>query len=141
MASPGRPTKLTPKTCKAIVGYVADGNFFETACAAAGIDKATGHRWLVRGKAERDRIQKGADPILEEAPYREFRDAIEKARATPITELTNLLMIEARDGDRKAMEYLLGRLSPPQPQQSVDVPDSIAGLVDILQRARAERHG
>lgn len=135
----GRPTKLTPTVCKAIAKFVADGNFFETACPAAGVTSRVGYQWMARGKREHERVEAGQDPIPEEAPYLHFFQIIEKSRAAPISELTSLLMVEARGGDRKAMEYLLSRLSPPQPPAAAEQPDGLRGLVDVLAKARAKR--
>ncbi len=65
----GRPSTLTPDVQKALVRIVRAGNYLETACAHTGVDYGTCLNWLTRGKAETS----GA--------HREFREAIEKARA------------------------------------------------------------
>ena len=64
----GRPTKLTPELQAAIVADVEAGNYGETAAALSGIDRATFYRWMAVGKNG-------------EQPYRDFFDAITRARA------------------------------------------------------------
>lgn len=60
----GRRPKLTPEVCWAICEALSQGAPLRTAAAAAGIGKATLHRWLARGRAET------------EGPYRDFRDRV-----------------------------------------------------------------
>lgn len=48
----GRPTKLTPELQEKICKYVANGNYFTTACQAVGISYQTYLNWLERAKAE-----------------------------------------------------------------------------------------
>ena len=65
----GRPSKLTPEIQDRIVAAIRAGNYVETAARHAGIDPATFYRWMERGAKERS------------GKYREFRKAVEKARA------------------------------------------------------------
>lgn len=50
----GRPTKLTEKVFNAIVKSVRNGNYFSTACEAAGVSELRGLEWIRRGE-DRDR--------------------------------------------------------------------------------------
>lgn len=45
-----RPTKLTPEVQQKICDALKAGNYFETACEHAGIDRRTGYEWLERGE-------------------------------------------------------------------------------------------
>lgn len=65
----GRPTKLSPELQERVIAYLRQGNYLETAAAAAGIDRTTLRDWLRRG----ERAKSGR--------YREFSLAVEKARA------------------------------------------------------------
>lgn len=65
----GRKTKLTPDVAQAIVTAIQAGNYQDTAAAHAGVHPATFYRWMERGAAD------------SKAPYREFREAVEKALA------------------------------------------------------------
>lgn len=65
-AKVGRPTVFDGSVVQTILNYVRAGAYIETAAGAAGIDKATLHRWLKAGA-------KG------EAPFAEFCAAVQKA--------------------------------------------------------------
>lgn len=60
------PTKLTPEAQKAITDAIAVGNYFETACAIAGVSKQQAYEWLKKGA-------KG------KKPFAAFRTAVEEA--------------------------------------------------------------
>lgn len=64
----GRPSKLTPERQERIVELIRAGNYMEIAAQAAGIDVSTLYRWLQRGEKARS------------GPYRQFRDAVMRAR-------------------------------------------------------------
>jgi transposase len=68
-AKGGRPTKLTAAVSDRICQAIRAGNYIETAAVAAGIDKATVHRWLKDGN-------RGKSPAL-----KEFCASVEKALA------------------------------------------------------------
>lgn len=76
-----RPTKLTPEVQDRIVQAIAAGNYIEVAAAYAGVHKATLYRWL----------EHADDPGAEEI-YRDFRDALESARAQ--AEVRNVALIQ-----------------------------------------------
>jgi hypothetical protein len=46
----GQPTKLTPATQKMLCEAIAAGNYYEAACAYAGISYAAFARWMRLGK-------------------------------------------------------------------------------------------
>lgn len=45
-----RPSKLTPEVEKKIIDAIRLGNYYEAACAYAGISYTTFYRWMERGK-------------------------------------------------------------------------------------------
>jgi len=67
---PGQHTTLDAKVQAKLEELLAEGQFVETACELAGVSKASFYRWMEAGEQE-DGPQ----------PYRDFRNAIEKARA------------------------------------------------------------
>jgi hypothetical protein len=70
----GRKPKLTPAVQQRLVQAVTAGAYFEVACEAAGISRATGYEWIARGC--------GQDKDRPRTPlYADFADAIEKAHA------------------------------------------------------------
>jgi len=78
-----RPTSLTPDVQRRIVGAILAGNFQETAAGVGGINAGTLHRWLVRGREEEERLAAHPDRKrrASETPFREFREAVTRARA------------------------------------------------------------
>lgn len=86
----GRPSKLTAEVALAIVESVGDGSTVEDAARAAGVDRATVFRWTQRGAS--------TDP--KDGTYRDFRDALLRARGTARRALVGSLYraaIEDRD--------------------------------------------
>ena len=70
----GRPTKLTPQLQENICKYISKGNYFITACTAAGISNRAFYLWLERAKQEED-------DGLENGLYFQFMQAVKKAEA------------------------------------------------------------
>jgi transposase len=70
----GRRTKLTVEVQKKIVDALSAGNYFEVACAYAGIAQQTGQEWLARGRDEH--CHRPTNQL-----YAAFADAVEKAQA------------------------------------------------------------
>ena len=109
----GRPTKLTPELTVKICDMLRAGNYLETAAAYAGIDKATLHRWLKRGRAEMDRIaSQGKGKIKRsEQPFVDFCNSVEKALSEG--EVRDLIIISnAAKSDWKAAAWKLERKFP-----------------------------
>lgn len=46
----GRPSKLTPEVQERICQAIRAGNYYEAACAYAGIDYSTFRRWIIKGE-------------------------------------------------------------------------------------------
>ena len=68
-SGPGRRPKLTPETCWAVCEALSHGAPLHEAARAAGVGKATLHRWQARGRRETA------------GPYREFRDRVREVSA------------------------------------------------------------
>lgn len=66
----GRPPALTPDTRDRIVSAVRAGNYLTTAAALAGVSTSSVYRWLEKAEEPGSRKE-----------YREFRDALARARA------------------------------------------------------------
>lgn len=102
---PGRPPKILEEVNgKTIADLIVDdltlGLPQELACARAGIGTSTYYRWLARGG---EWAELPLDEVPEEQrPYREFRDAVEKARADAL--LVRLANIR-RAGQGTPAEY------------------------------------
>ena len=48
----GRQTKLTPEMIEKLTTFVAEGNYYQTACYAVGIDESTFYKWLEHGRQD-----------------------------------------------------------------------------------------
>lgn len=94
----GRPSKLTAETQDRIVQAIQAGNYMEIAAQYAGISKNTLYRWLAMAD----------DPDVEDR-YRDFRDAVESARAA--SEVRNVALIQraANEGTWQAAAWYLER--------------------------------
>ncbi len=94
----GRPSKLTPEVQARILQAIEAGNYLEVAAQYAGIDSSTLHRWM----------RKAENPEGDER-YRQFRTAVESARAA--AEVRNLQVIQnaATDGTWQAAAWYLER--------------------------------
>jgi hypothetical protein len=89
----GRPTKLTPELQRRIVKAVRCGNYGETAAASEGVDRATYYRWMERGAAGED-------------PFRDFCDAVTRARAIAERRMVNVVRTDATQNAESARWYL-----------------------------------
>jgi transposase len=98
----GRPTKLTPEVQDKIVAALRAGNYQETAAMYAGVEARTFYRWMVRGESDG----------VEDESYRQFRHAVEKAKAD--AEVRDIALIDkaAHDGSWQAAAWKLERKFP-----------------------------
>lgn len=65
----GRPSKLTPEVQEKLLNAIRMGNYYEAACAYAGIHYFTFRRWIEKGEKAKS------------GKYREFSDLVKKAEA------------------------------------------------------------
>lgn len=98
---PGAPSKFSEERAERLIQAVRGGNYLKTACAFAGIDYTTLRRW----------IHKADEP---DAPpeYREFRDALEKARADAEVAALAKIQKAANEGQWQASAWFLERSMP-----------------------------
>jgi len=89
----GRPTKLTPALANKIVALVRNGNFRETACAAAGIGSQTLRDWLKMGARGRE-------------PYKTFSFELDEAEATAEALGVGAILSQAKKDFRAATWWL-----------------------------------
>lgn len=93
----GRPSKLTPELQERIVAHVAEGNYAETAAACEGVNRATFYRWMEQGARD------------ESGPFRDFRDAVTRARAQAEQDALKIVrdgMTHADRGPERAQWFL-----------------------------------
>ncbi len=96
----GRKPKLTKELIELLGTALQNGNYIETACDFAGINRATLYRWLQESEED------DAKPIL-----KELSDTVRKARAQ--AEMRNVLRIQkAADDSWQAAAWWLERSQP-----------------------------
>src|SRR5688500_4370331 len=94
-----RPTKLTKQLQEGIVRAIGAGSYAHIAAQSEGIDPSTYHRWMKRGDPE--------SRAKADAPYREFRRAVEQAKAQSEVRDVALITRAAADGDWRAAAWKL----------------------------------
>jgi hypothetical protein len=116
------PTKLNETTQKRIVEAISTGNYMETAARYAGIDRKTFYNWMERGAGD------DAEPL-----YREFREAVEEAKAAAEVRAVLRITQAANDGTWQAAAWWLERTRPKQwgRQDRTEVTGPEGGAVKI----------
>lgn len=97
-----RPSKLTPETQTQITRLIQVGNTVEVAAEAAGISRSTFFSWMERG----------AEAGPKNKPFRDFRTAVEQARAEAEATLVARIAKAAQNGSWSAAGWLLERSVP-----------------------------
>jgi hypothetical protein len=130
----GRPIQLDEQATERIIAVLAAGGYAETAAAAAGVSRRTFFDWLDRGDPD--------GTAEADAPFREFRAKVERARAEG--ESRNVALIaRAAAKDWKAAAWMLERQFPdrwagprgrqPRGLADPDAPEEIAeGALAVL---------
>lgn len=115
MAKAGkRPTEIDSLKVETLVTALRTGNYFEHACAFAGLSPSTVYRWLERGRKEREIIEQGNKPDPNEMHYVELCDTIEKARAEAVVRNVGIIQKAANNGTWQAAAWWLERTMPTQ---------------------------
>lgn len=134
----GRPSKLTPERQRRLLEAIRGGNYYETACAYAGIDYQTLRNWMKRGEEEGEGV------------YFEFFEAVKKAEAD--AEVSAVQAIRSGFGDdwRAAMTLLerrypdrWGRRERMDLQHSGEIGMTLSEITKqaILRKREVETHG
>jgi hypothetical protein len=131
------PTIDDPKVVL-LLQALSNGNYVETACAFAGLAPSTVHRWLQRGRAEKERQEQGIAPDPQEAPYIELCNAVEKARATAVIGNMQVIQQAARAGQWQAAAWFLERTMPQQYGRRIQADVQATVSVEDLQRRMLE---
>jgi transposase len=115
MAKQGRrPTELENPKIQNLITALRAGNYFEHACAYAGIASSTAYRWLERGRREQSSQADGNKPNAIEQHYLELCETIEKARADAIVGNVAIIQNAAKAGTWQAAAWWLERTMPNQ---------------------------
>ena len=92
----GRPVLLSDEIADQIVTMLRAGNAATVACRAAGIGRRTFGDWMKRGESR----------LTRDAPFREFRERVNEARAEAEARAVTLIATAAREDWRAAAWYL-----------------------------------
>lgn len=115
MATPrpyGRPTLLTPSVQETIVNAVRIGAYLDDAASLAGISRGTLFRWLADGRDASERADAGEELDDRSLLYRDFCDAVEKARADAMLRNIGIIQTAAQNGTWQAAAWYLERTNP-----------------------------
>jgi hypothetical protein len=74
-------TDLTPQVIDTLIGDIRDGNYFITACRAAGIDRKSAYNWRKKGEELLDKLENGEAVTDTEQAYINFYLSIDQADA------------------------------------------------------------
>ena len=113
-----RPTKLTPDVQEAIVDGINAGLTFRLSCARAGVNPATFYRWL------------GTGETANVGRYREFCDAVERAKADSALRLVSQITLQA-PADWRAAAFMLERRFPDDYGRRTEVTGKDGGPVKV----------
>lgn len=100
----GRKSRLSKEVQEQLTNFISRGHFETMACAACGIPESTYFRWKELGEDHLE--QRGDRRVLVRAksPYREFREAVEKAKAQArmihLENIRSAAFDTVRDGDK-----------------------------------------
>lgn len=120
----GRPSKLTPEVQEKICHAIREGNYYEAACAYAGIGYSTFRMWMVKGEKAKS------------GKYREFVEAVKRAEYEAEARMVALWQ-EHMPGDYRAIRDFLERRYPQRWGKRLDVKQDINQKV---QGQVTERH-
>ena len=109
MSNAGRPSKISKEISDAIVENLRLGNYIEHASAAVGINKSTLYLWLERGRKEQEKIDAGVEPNPDEQIFKEFSNAVEKAKAEAVSRNVAIIQKSAHHGTWQAAAWWLER--------------------------------
>lgn len=107
-----------------IVEQLRIGNYFETACAVAGIDKTTGYLWLKKGAKQ----TRGA--------FRDFSNSVEKAQHEAEAVLVGRIVAHGKE-QWQANAWMLERKFPEKYGQRIRLTID-RELTDAVQRVEVE---
>ena len=114
----GRPTKLTPDVQELIVDGINAGLTYGMSCARAGVDTATFYRWLEKGEVAKSGV------------FREFCDAISRAKADSALRLVSQITLQA-PADWRAAAFMLERRFPDDYGKRTEVTGKDGGPVKV----------
>jgi transposase-like protein len=90
----GRPSKLTPEVKEKLINAIKMGNYYEAACAYAGIEYSTFRKWMIKGEKSKN------------GEFFEFFKAIKQAEAEAEARIVALWQKQIPDNWQAARDFL-----------------------------------
>ena len=119
----GRPTKCTPAVTKVIIDHHRQGVPFEAAAEAAGVHPSTAWRWLADGE----------NPAADRR-YREFYEAIRRARAEAEANMVGAVVAAAKGGAVIRHSHRVWRNGTEEDEYQYAPPDGKVALEFLARR-------
>lgn len=101
---PGRPLKLDDAVRDRLVRALRQGQPYIVAADVAGIGRSTFHRYMAQGELDAEANR--------DTPFREFRDAVQKAESEAQVVLVSRIQAAATAGNWQAAAWMLERRHP-----------------------------
>jgi len=114
-----RPSKLTPEITKRLTEAIRAGNYYEAACAYAGIAYSTFREWMVRGEKAKS------------GKYREFMEAIKKAEHEAEVRMVAMWQKHMPDNWQAIATFLERRYPDRWGRRKLDVDMKHSGDVEV----------
>lgn len=129
----GRPTLLTPQVQDTIINAVRIGSYLDDAASLAGVARGTLFRWLAWGRDAGNRSDAGDELDDRDLLYRDFCDAVEKARADAMLRNIGVIQTAAQNGTWQAAAWYLERTNPKKwgRHDTVEVTGSDGGAIQV----------
>lgn len=121
MAAGGRPSKFTPEIKKKLLDAIRAGNYYEPACAYAGIDYSTFRNWMKKG----EKAKKGV--------FLEFFQEVRQAEAEAEARMVLLWQKQMPENWPAIRDFLERRYPERWGRRSVDVSmkQEVSGQVEL----------
>ena len=103
----GRTLKLTAERQQSIVAKITDGVWLATAALASGVSEPTFWRWMQLGEIRKNPVS--GKEIYPPKIYRDFREAVTRARAEAEASAVKDIRTQSKAGDPRATMFYLER--------------------------------
>ena len=134
----GRIPSLTPERVKEILALLQVGNTDEVAANASGISRGAFYKWLARGRAAIEKMEKGEQIDDSEMMYVDFVDSVKKAKAEAIaTAVTHVR--RAMSKNWQAAMTFLERKDPENWGRKDRVDVHATGIIGIARLSKEEQ--
>ncbi len=115
----GRPSKLTPEVTKRLTEAIRAGNYYEAACAYAGIHYSTFRKWMQKGETAKS------------GKFREFFEAVTRAEYEAEVRMVALWQKHMPEDYRAIRDFLERRYPDRWGRRKLDVDMKHSGDIEV----------